>query len=87
MALCVKLHLNYIKLALCLVILFTKAVDFMLLRIKLDPVPSLDILLNFHPHDICINRQGHFICHGVDLSLFLLDRSSHVIKAFFHRQF
>lgn len=56
MALCVKLHLNYIKLALCLVILFTKAVDFMLLRIKLDPVPSLDILLNFHPHDICIDR-------------------------------
>ena len=86
MSLRVELHLDNIELPFRLVVLLTEAVDLVLFGVKLDAVPTLDVFLNFHPHDVSINRQSHLIGHGVDLSLLLLDSPSHIIKPFFHSQ-
>ena len=87
MPLSIQLHLYDIKLSLCLIILLTKAIDLMLFGIKLNPVPALDVFLNFHAHDICIDWQSHLISHRVNLSLLLLDGPAHVIQTLFNGQF
>ena len=81
MSLSVKLHFEDIKLALCLVVLFTEAVNLMLFRVELDPVPSFDVFLDLHPHNVSVDRQGHLVGHGVDLSLLLLNSTPHVIQS------
>jgi len=54
-----------------------------LLRVKLDTVPAFNVFLNFHPHDVGVDGQGHLVRHRVDLTLFLFDRPTHVVKTFF----
>ena len=87
MALGVELHLDDIKLALGFIVLLTEAVDLVLLRVELDPVPAFDVLLNLHSHDVGVDWQSHFVGHGVDLPLLLLYSSAHVIKTFLNGEF
>ena len=81
MALSVKLHLEDIKLALCLIILLAKAVHLLLLRVELDAVPALNVLLDLHAHVVSVDWKGHLVRHRVYLALFLLNSPAHIIEA------
>ena len=63
MSLGVKLHLEYVELALCLVVLLPQAIDFLLFGVELDSVTTLDVLLDLHSHNVRVNRESHFVCH------------------------
>ena len=47
----------------------------------------LDVLLNFHSHNVCVNRQRHLVCHRVNFSLLLLNSSSHVVQTLLKSNF
>ena len=85
-ALRVELHLDDIELSLGLVVLLAEPINLVLLGIKLNPVPALNVLLNLHSHDISVDRQSHLVGHRVNFPLFLFDSSAHVIKALLNRQ-
>jgi len=57
------LHLEDVELALGFVVLLAEAVCLLLLRVKLDPVTALNVFLDFHTHDIGVDRQLHFVGH------------------------
>ena len=80
MSLGVELHLKDVKLTLGFVVLLAKTVHFLLLGIKFNSVAALNVLLNFHAHDVCVDWQGHLVGHRVDLALFLLDCPPHVVQ-------
>ena len=80
----IELHLYDVKLALSFVKLLSKTVYLVLFCIELNPVATLDVFLDFHAHDVGIDGQSHLVRHRVDLSLLLLNRSSHVIESLLH---
>ena len=83
-SLSVQLHLDDIKLAFRLVVLLTEPVNLVLLRVQLDPMPPLNVFLDLHAHDVSVDGQGHLVSHRVDLSLLLLNSSSHIIEPLLH---
>ena len=72
--------------SLRLIVLLAKAVHFLLLRVELDSVPALNVLLDFHAHDVRVDWKGHLVRHRVYLALFLLNSPAHIIKALLNRQ-
>lgn len=86
MSLGIQLHLKNVQLSLGLIILFPEPVHLLLLGVELNPVSALDVLLDFHAHDVCINRQRHLVGHCVDLALFLFYSSAHIVKSRLDRQ-
>lgn len=58
----------------------------MLFGIKFNPMATFDIFLYFHSHDVSVDGEGHLVGHWVDLTLFLFDSATHVVKTFFNRE-
>jgi hypothetical protein len=52
-----------------------------LLLIHLNAVAALDVFLDFHAHDVSVDGQAHFVCHGIDFPLLLFNCSSHVVHS------
>lgn len=80
MSLSIQLRFKYLALALTLIEMFTQSVYLLLLRIQVDPVPLIDILLDFHPQYVRVNRHTNLVGQRFNLSLFLLNGSSHVVE-------
>lgn len=51
----INLSFDYLYLPLLLIVLLTKSINFLLLLVQFNPVPALEVFLQFHPHDVTIN--------------------------------
>jgi len=79
-ALVFELGLHNVQLTLDFVEVLTGTVYFLLFLVLFDSVSRFDVFLNFHAHDISINRQAHFIGHLIYFALLLLNSSPHVTQ-------
>ena len=83
MSLRFQLSLNNVQLPLGFVELFTKAFKFMLFLLYFHPVSALYVFLDFHAHDVCVDRQSHLVGHLVNFALLLFDGTPHIAQASF----
>ena len=80
MALIFELSFHNIQLSLRFIEILTRPVHFLLFLVDFDPVSSLDVFLDFHSHNISIDRQTHFIRHLIDFTLLLLNSAAHITQ-------
>lgn len=81
MSLSIQLRLEDLTLSLTLIEMFTQPVDLLLLRVKLNSVPLINVFLDFHPQNVGVNRHTNFIGQGLDFFLFLFNRTAHVVES------
>ena len=87
MSLHFELHFEDIELAFDFVVLFTGSLHFGLFGFQFNSMSRLDVLLNFHSHNVCVHRQRHLVCHWVNFSLLLLNSASHVVQTLLQSNF
>ena len=50
-------------------------------RVKLKAMTRFDVLLDFHPENVCVNWQGDFVLHRFYFSLLLFYGTPHIVHS------